>query len=70
MDMSLSKKWVVCAIAIAMSMVVAGNALAPVAQPQPQQDQRPNNSWVIPVAIVVGGIVIAVIWGAFEAGGI
>ncbi len=64
--MSVSRKWVVCAIAIAMVFVVAGNALAYVVpQPPPQQDQKPNNNWVIPVAIVVGGIFILWVGGFF-----
>jgi len=63
--MSVSRKWVVCAIAIAMVFVVGGNALAAIYVPPPQQDQKPNNNWVIPVAIVVGGIFILWVGGFF-----
>lgn len=70
-SMSVSRKWIVCAIAIGMVLVVAGNALAGVAPPPPQQDQKANNNnnWVTAVAIVVGGIVV--LWlGGFLPGGI
>ncbi len=69
--MSISRKRVICAIAIAMVFVLAGNVLAVVpVQPPQQQDQKPNNNWVVPVAIVVGGIVIYLVWGLVQAGGI
>jgi len=61
--MSVRRRWVVCAIALAMVCVIAGNALATVVPEPTQQDQKPNNNWVIPVVILVGGIAIFVAWG-------